>query len=125
MITFLLEEGVITVGTLSGIFTTGMLNSLKNNIVEPCIEKMFPSQKFEESYEQPQVPPPSQNSEKSKFGDIFPMYNSPPSKPGTKKDTIQWGLFFKDFITWLLVMFILYIFWKKIIIPIKMSKTGN
>ena len=29
MISFLLEEGVITVGTLSGIFTTALLNSLK------------------------------------------------------------------------------------------------
>ena len=37
MIGFLLDEGVITVGTLSGLFTTGLLNSLKKNIIDPGI----------------------------------------------------------------------------------------
>jgi len=39
---FLLQEGVITIGTISGIFTALLLNSVKNNIIDPCVEKIAP-----------------------------------------------------------------------------------
>ena len=38
MLSFLLEEGIITIGTISGLFTTSMLNSFRANILEPSIE---------------------------------------------------------------------------------------
>ena len=36
----MLQEGIITIGTISGIFTALLLNSLKNNIIDPCVEKL-------------------------------------------------------------------------------------
>ena len=47
MLSFLLDEGVVTVGVLSGLFTTGLLNSFKLNILDPTIEKIIPSHKLD------------------------------------------------------------------------------
>ena len=54
MLSFLLEEGVLTVGTISGLFTAALLNSLRGNIIEPIIEKLVPSYKLdtEENFEE-------------------------------------------------------------------------
>ena len=83
MISFLLEEGVLTVGTLSGLFTTALLNSLKANIVDPSIENIFPSHHLEPTTPPPPPPPPPSpppqlkpqtnqaNQTKSGFGDLF------------------------------------------------------
>ena len=43
---FMLQEGVITIGTISGIFTALLLNSVKNNIIDPCVEKAIPINKL-------------------------------------------------------------------------------
>jgi len=145
MITFLLEEGVLTVGTLSGLFTTGLLNSLKANIIDPGIENVFPSQNIEPSPQElllraqllqmqqqpppqqppPQQPPPQQppgTESKSSFGDIFPIPCGTPPPPTAPKNVIRWKTFLKDFITWLITMYFLYIFWKKIIRPLKVNR---
>jgi hypothetical protein len=58
MISFLLEEGVLTVGTLSGLFTTALLNSLKRNIIDPSIERLLPSHKLDKQ---------------ESFADLFPI----------------------------------------------------
>ena len=49
MLSFLLEEGIITIGTISGLFTTSMLNSFRANILEPSIENLVPSHKLDKS----------------------------------------------------------------------------
>jgi large-conductance mechanosensitive channel len=137
MINFLLEEGVLTVGTLSGLFTTGLLNSLKMNIIDPGIENIFPSHTLEPPPPPPQPPPPpppqlppppppSQSPQakpetKSGFGDMFPIPCGSPG-PQTGKNVIRWKTFLKDFITWLIIMFCLYIFWKKVIHPLKNNR---
>lgn len=132
MISFLLEEGVLTVGTLSGLFTTALLNSLKANIVDPTIENVFPSHHLEPTTPPPPQPPPAPppqlkpqtnavNQTKSGFGDMFPIPYGPPP-PQTGKNVIRWKTFLKDFITWLVIMFCLYIFWKKIIHPLKNNR---
>jgi large-conductance mechanosensitive channel len=135
MISFLLEEGVLTVGTLSGLFTTALLNSLKMNIIDPSIESIYPS--YANDNDNMEQPPPlptkkqtngtsgtSGTSEpgesKSGFGDLFPIPHGPPP-PRTGKNLVRWKTFLKDFITWLVIMFCLYIFWKKILHPLKNS----
>jgi len=126
MISFLLEEGVLSVGTLSGLFTTSLLNSLKANIIDPSIEKVFPSHAIEPVImPAPPQPPPQQKNEKngknetkSGFGDLFPIPLGPPP-PKTDNNVIRWKTFLKDFITWLIIMFCLYVFWKKILHPLK------
>ena len=116
MIGFLLEEGVLTVGTLSGLFTTALLNSLKLNIIDPSIENLLPAQP-----PPPPPPPPEENTSKSQFGDIFPIPLGPAPSPQTNKREIKWKVFLKDFFTWLLIMFCLFIFWKKFLHPIKLK----
>ena len=121
MISFLLDEGVVTVGALSGIFTTALLNSFKANIVDPGIERLCPSHKLDS-----QSAPPSSSSsspisqDKSNFANMFPLPMGTPT--GGPKDLIKWQTFLKDFITWLIIMFCLYIFWKTVIHPIKRAK---
>ena len=113
MISFLLEEGVITVGTLSGLFTTALLNSLKSNIIDPSIENIVPSVNI--------TPPPlpvQQSKDKSNFADMFPIPTGPPIDQSQKK-VIKWKIFLKDLLTWIIVMSILYFVWKKILHPIK------
>jgi large-conductance mechanosensitive channel len=103
---FLLEEGVITVGTISGLFTAAMLNSFRVNILEPSIENLVPSHKLD---------PFTATS----LGNIM----SPPVTIAEQriKGHLKWQTFFRDFITWLLLMFCLYIFWKKILHKYKKS----
>jgi large-conductance mechanosensitive channel len=88
---FLLEEGVLTVGTISGLFTAAMLVSLKTNIIEPCIEYISPQHTLD----------------KSKFSIDF---NSKPLPSDHGK--IKWQTFLRDFLSWLFVMTLLYIFWR-------------
>jgi len=117
MISFLLEEGVITVGTLSGIFTTALLNSLKTNIIDPSINTLVPPHKLDAL---PQQPSTNKSDEtKSGFSDLFPL------PIGTNTNTtniIRWQTFLKDVITWIIIMFFLYIFWKKVLHPAKLNK---
>ena len=117
MIGFLLDEGVITVGTLSGLFTTGLLNSLKKNIIDPGIEKIAPSHKLDKIPSGPSGP----SKDKSNFSDMFPI---PTGTPSDGSDIIKWQTFLKDLITWIVIMFFLYLFWKKVLHPNKISKFG-
>lgn len=104
MLSFLLDEGVVTVGVLSGLFTTGLLNSFKLNILDPTIEKMIPSHTLDN------------------FGNLFPVPVGTPEQTGLPKNVLKWQTFLKDFITWLIVMFIFYLFWKFVLVPRKMNK---
>jgi large-conductance mechanosensitive channel len=106
MISFLLEEGVITVGTISGLFTAAMLNSFRVNILEPSIENLVPSYKLD---------PFTSTS----LGNII----NPPVTIAEQriKGHVKWQTFLRDFITWLILMFCLYIFWKKVLHKYKKS----
>ena len=95
MISFLVQEGVLTVGTISGIFTVYMLNSLKQNVLDPVCEQII------------------ENTELRSHFKENTNVNPPPSK------TIKWKHFLKDFIIWICLMVALYLFWKFVIYPIK------
>jgi len=107
MITFLMDEGALTVGTLSGIFTTGLLNSLKRNIIDPSIERVVPSHKLDKQ---------------ESFGDIFPLPGGTPDPVKPNSTEIRWQTFVRDLITWVVIMFFLYIFWKKVLFPLKANR---
>ena len=108
MIGFLLDEGVITVGVLSGIFTTALLNSFKSNIIDPSIEKLVPSYKLDKTED---------------FASLFPLPIGKEEDP-KHKHIIKWQTFLKDFFVWFLLMFMLYLFWKFVIFPRKANKMG-
>jgi hypothetical protein len=103
MIGFLLDEGIITLGVLSGLFTTGLLNSFKSNIIDPCIEKVVPSHKLDKTED---------------FASLFPLPIGT-EEDSTHKNKIKWQTFLKDFSVWFLLMFMLYLFWKFVILPRK------
>ena len=107
MITFLLQEGVLTATTISSIFTVGLVNSLRVNIVEPVFEKIIPSHKLKE---------------KDSFN-ILPVLTtgagtgSQPAPAPNK--TLKWRTFLRDFFIWLVLMFFLWVMWMTIFHPIK------
>jgi large-conductance mechanosensitive channel len=114
MISFLLEEGVLTVGTLSGLFTTALLNSFKRNIIDPSIDKVLPSHKLDAK------PQEESTGSKSEFTDMFPIPVGKDS--GEDPQAIKWQTFLKDLITWFIIMFFLYLFWKKVLRPAQATK---
>ena len=106
MISFLIQEGVITIGTISGIFTALLLNSVKNNIIDPVVEKIAPLDKIhnEEKFTTPPVLGGGVQIIGNQFGG---------------KTKIKTNIFIRDLITWLILMLILYLLWKHVIQPIK------
>ena len=96
MITFLIQEGVITVGALSGIFTAHMLNSCKQNIIDPVSESFF---------------------SQTNFG-----LDLDSDKPVNK--IVKWKQFLKDFIIWIIIMILLYLLWKYLIKPVRGNGIG-
>jgi hypothetical protein len=110
MIGFMLEEGALTLGAMSGLFTTSLLNSLKVNIIDPAGEQIMPSSKLVNI-----------SNDRSNFGDMFPIPTGPVQVvPVPLVSTeIKWKIFLKDFIIWLVLMFCLYLFWKHVLIPLR------
>ena len=95
MLTFLLEEGVISVGAISGIFTGALLTSLKSNHLDPLAEKVAPSNILH---------PPG---DKETFDNKQPVHQ------------LKWKIFIRDLIIWIIIMFILYLLWNYLIKKIK------
>ena len=83
MIEFILSEKIITAGILTGVFTTHLVGSFKNNILDPMVENIVPSHKldFTES-----------KSEKNK--------------------KINYLIFLRDLILWIFFVFIIYLLFK-------------
>lgn len=96
MIPFLLEEGVLTFGALSGMFTASLLTSLKSNIIDPMADHVAPHHILDKHT-------------KSEF-------NS--GKKNVLKK-LKWQTFLKDFITWLIVVIVFYLIYNFFIKPHK------
>ena len=56
------------------------------------------------------------------FGNLFPVPIGTPEQTGLPKNVLRWQTFLKDFITWLVIMFFLYLFWKLVLHPMKLNK---
>jgi len=117
MISFMLQEGILTVGTVSGIFTAFLLNSLKNNIIDPCVEKVAPTHKCTNVDQNNTTP--DNTSNKSNSNNSLPNIQFGNQFGGHGKDEVKLKLFLRDFITWLIIIFILYLVWKHLLQPIK------
>ena len=112
MLTFLLTEGVLTVGTISGIFTATLLGSLKTNIIDPLTEQVIPTHKLDnngtEKKEKENTNTGKENMVNILDANNYNFYDS-------KLKKIKWQTFLKDLITWVVIMFILYLVWKYLV----------
>ena len=106
MISFLLEESVLTATTLSSVFTVGLLNSLRNNILDPSFEKFWPHHLI---------------NDKESLTDNLPGSLTIPPVPPNKSNCLRWKTFLKDFVYWLIIMFFIFTIWKYVFHPIKMK----
>jgi large-conductance mechanosensitive channel len=86
MLNFLLSENILAVAPICGLFTTHMLLSLKNNILDPTAHKLFPT---------------------NFFGDCTDSSKS--------NANINWKIFLKEFVLWIIIMTIFYIIWAKLL----------
>jgi len=129
MFGFLLDEGAITVNTLTGIFTALLLASLKNNIIDPVVEKTVPLNKLEDLLDDGKlnnsVKETPESSETNKTNNNatnqtnFAILGN--QFGGYGKTKIKWKLFLRDLITWIIIMYIIYLLWKKFVHPLKMK----
>jgi len=107
MLTFLLEEGVLSVGAISGIFTATLLGSFKSNIIDPLSEKFAPSHKLD-PHATVSTFQENKKTENILDANNYNFYDKVNHK-------IKWQTFLKDLIIWIVIMFILYIIWKFLI----------
>lgn len=129
MIPFLVQEGAITAAAFTGIFTAGMLGSLKANVIEPFTERVLPAKhldKHADGSESPINKPPSVLivPSISMFGKTEPnqqQSSSQSSSPPPVHPKVRWQTFLRDFTAWLLVMFIFYLIWKHFFHPYKVA----
>lgn len=89
---FLLSEKFITLTSLGSIFTFAFISSFKGDIIDPVIDFILPTQNFDF------MNVTIREGEKV----VFPE----------RQIEVRVGRFFVAFITWLLLMFILYGLWK-------------
>ena len=101
MISFLLGEGILTIGTISGLFTASLMNSLKINIIEPIFENIVETHSLDKH---------------AKFGNIIS-----PDKVQPPSNIIKYQTFIRDLLSWFMVIFILYLFWRFILNPYKLK----
>jgi large-conductance mechanosensitive channel len=114
MFSFLLEEGVLTIGTMSGLFTAAMLNSFRVNILEAIIDNIIPPHMLDSADNIMQQTVNLSQSDKDLLNRAASNGSSSQNyvRPNKK---VKWQTFLKDFITWILVMSVLYFFWKHVI----------
>lgn len=106
MLTFLLEEGVISVAAVSGIFTATLLGSFKTNILDPLAENVVPNHTLH-----------PETDKKEQMSNILDANNYNIIDKKTHK--ILWKIFLKDLIIWIIIMFILYLIWNYLVKKIK------
>jgi large-conductance mechanosensitive channel len=92
MLSFIFKEGILSLATLSSIFTAHMLGSLKNNIMDPIFENIIESKELDKH---------------AKVANITISNNE-------HHKIIKWQTFLKDLIVWILFVIILFYLWNNI-----------
>jgi large-conductance mechanosensitive channel len=110
MITHLVSEGVLSYSVLCGVFTTHLLLSFKSNIIDPVSNKLLPKHIFDHNYHDSR-----ENLESMSHVKSMVDYHK-------EKNNVNWKLFLRDFVIWLITVCILYILWKLISKKIKMPE---
>ena len=99
MLGFLLEEGVLSTGILSGLFTNTLLLSLKTNIIDPLTENVVPNHTLDRNGD----------------GVVDEKDEKILQEQLKQNKQVKWQSFLKDLIVWLILMCALYLIWKFLI----------
>ena len=97
MIDFLINEKIITVGLITGVFTTSLIGSLKINILEPIFENIFKTDVIDVN-------------NNGKLDSVDLQYSNDAIKKYAKQ--IRYKVFLKDLIMWILIILVIYIIYK-------------
>jgi len=97
MIDFLINEKIITVGLITGVFTTSLIASLKANIMEPIFENIFKTDVIDVN-------------NNGKLDSVDLQYSNDVIKKYARQ--IKYKVFLKDLIIWLLIILVIYIIYK-------------
>ena len=117
---FIVEEGILTIGTVSGIFTAYLLSSFKNNIIDPCVESVAPTELLVDLLDDGVI----NNSHKG-GNQTTPIPATQTQFGGIDKKKMKYKLFLRDFVTWLIIILVLYFAWKYFIKPYKEKIKSN
>ena len=133
----MVQEGILTIGAVSGIFTALLMNSFKNNIIDPVVEKVAPLDKLldfvddgklnnsnkkttpQSQGQTPQGQTPQGQQPKPQLSASIMQHGN--QFGGQDKDKIRWKVFLRDLVTWVIIIFVLYQVWKRVIQPIRMK----
>jgi large-conductance mechanosensitive channel len=99
MISFLLQEGILSLGVISGVFTNNLLISLKSNIIDPLADKVVADNTLDRNGD----------------GVVDEKDQQILEEQLKKNKKIRWQSFIKDLIVWIILMIILYILWNTVI----------
>jgi len=87
MIEFILEQKILTIGAITGVYTSSLINSFVENISNPIFENLIPTYKLD--------------IDGDGITDITVVDQS--------KNKIKWQTFLKDLIIWLVVISLMFI----------------
>jgi large-conductance mechanosensitive channel len=87
MIDFILQEKILTIGAITGVYTSSLINSFVENITNPIFENLIPTYKLDID------------------GDGIPDI----TVVDQSKNKIKWQTFLKDLIIWLVVISLMFI----------------
>jgi large-conductance mechanosensitive channel len=99
MISFLLQEGILSLGVISGVFTNNLLVSLKMNIIDPLAENVVPNH----------------NLDRNNDGVVDEKDEQILQELLKKNKKVKWQLFLIDLIVWVILMILLYLLWTRVI----------
>lgn len=91
MISFLINNEVITIAVLTGIFTTSLLNSFRFNILDQISETVAPA------------------------NELHPVEGAKPPPP----PVIKWKVFLRDLVVWIILMILVNVLWTNVLSQFK------
>lgn len=90
VLNFILSERFITLTVIGSVFTFGFISSLKNDIIDPLLYFLLPEENFG-------------------FMDITLRDGESFPNPQPKRLDLKFGDFFREFVTWIFSIWMLYL----------------
>ena len=119
MIDFIVEQKILSFALVTSVFTTALLMSLKNNIVEPVFEVAIPSYNLDidgDGIPDVKVIDMKYFQQSKDRNDINELYKPPGIDKIKKSKQIKWKMFLKDFLIWLVIILVIYLLYSFLLV---------